>query len=451
VGNSAANVFAGGAGDDTYGVSTGDTVVEQADEGTDLVLSNVSWTLGANLEKLYLTGTGAIDGTGNGQNNTLIGNSAANVLTGGAGDDLFNGSDGTDTLIGGTGHDTYYASVGDTIVENANEGTDWVLSNVSWTLAPNLENLTLFGTGAIDGTGNSQNNIFVGNSAANVFAGGAGDDTYGVSVGDSVVEQADEGTDWVLSNVSFTVGSNIENLTLTENAANGTGNELNNTLMGNSGANVLTGGAGDDTYGVSTGDTVVEQANEGTDLVLSNVSWTLGANVEKLTLTGTAAIDGTGNELNNTLIGNSAANVLTGGAGNDTLAGGQGNDTYVVNPGDGQDTVAENDGTAGHTDQLLFGTGIDPIDLVLSRQATDLRIAVYGTADRVTIRDWYSAPTTAQVEALQAGDGQMLLNTQVEQLIQAMATFSQQTGLTWEQGIAQQPQEVQTILAASWQ
>ena len=89
---------------------------------------------------------------------------------------------------------------------------------------------------------------------------------------------------------------------------------------------MLTGGAGDDTYVVGTGDTVVEAANAGIDLVQSSVSWTLGANIENLTLIGTEAIDGTGNSLNNILTGNSAANVLTGGAGNDTLDGGAGAD-----------------------------------------------------------------------------------------------------------------------------
>ena len=69
----------------------------------------------------------------------------------------------------------------------------------------------------------------------------------------------------------------------------------------------------------------------------------------------------------------------------------------------------------------------------------------------MTIQNWFSAPATAQVETIQAGNGQTLLSTQVDQLIQAMAGFTQQTGLTWDQGIAQKPEEVQTVLAASWQ
>jgi Ca2+-binding RTX toxin-like protein len=181
------------------------------------------------------------------------------------------------------------------------------------------------------------------------------------------------------------------------------------------------------------------------------VTWTLGANLENLTLLGTAAINGTGNSLNNTLTGNSAANVLTGGAGNDTLTGGLGSDTYQVDRAEGRDTIAENDGTGGNSDLLLYGTTINPLDLVLSQQANNLRIAIHGSTDYVTIQNWFSAPTTAQVETIQAGNGLTLLNTEVDQLIQAMATFTQQTGLTWDQGIDQQPAQVQSVLAASWQ
>jgi Ca2+-binding RTX toxin-like protein len=434
VGNRRANVLTGGAGDDTYVVGAGDIVVEQANEGIDTVQSAVSWTLGANLENLTLLGTGAIDGTGNSLNNTLIGNSAANVLTGGA------------------GHDTYIVGTGDIVVEQANEGIDLVLSAVTWTLGDNIERLTLKGTGAIDGTGNSLNNTLIGNSAANVLTGGAGHDTYIVGTGDTVVELANEGIDLVLSDATWTLGDNIERLTLkgTE-AIDGTGNSLSNILTGNSAANVLTGGAGNDTYVVGLDDTVVEQANEGIDLVLSDATWTLGDNIERLTLKGTGAIDGTGNSLSNILTGNSAANVLTGGVGNDMLVGGLGNDTYVVNQGEGQDTISENDGTVGNSDSLLYGATINPLDLVLSQQANNLRIAIHGSTDSVTIQNWFSAPTTAQVETIQAGNGQTLLSTQVDQLIQAMASFSQQTGLTWDQAIDQQPQQVQAVLAASWQ
>ena len=153
---------------------------------------------------------------------------------------------------------------------------------------------------------------------------------------------------------------------------------------------------------------------------------------------------------NDTMTGGSGADQFTGGIGNDTLTGGSGNDLYNFSRGDGQDTINDADPFAGNQDKLLFGTTINPLDLVLSRQANDLRLAIHGTTNQMTIQNWYTSPTTNQIEDLQAGNGQHLLNTQVNQLIQAMASFSQQTGLTWDQGIDQRPQDVQTVLAASW-
>ena len=87
---------------------------------------------------------------------------------------------------------------------------------------------------------------------------------------------------------------------------------------------------------------------------------------------------------------------------------------------------------------------------MISRQANDLRLSVHGSTDFVTVQNWYTSSSN-RTETIQAGNGQTLLSTQVDQLIQAMAGFTQQTGLTWDQAIDQQPLEVQAVLAASWQ
>jgi Ca2+-binding RTX toxin-like protein len=374
-GGTGADSMAGSLGDDTYVVDNlEDEVAEGTDEGIDTVQSSVSYTLSADVENLTLTGTSGLSGTGNTLANTLTGNTGANTLTGGAGNDTLNGGSGADTMIGGTGDDTYVRdNTGDVVTELADEGIDTVQSSVAYTLGNNLENLTLSGTSNIAGTGNSLDNILTGNTGTNTLTGGAGNDTYIVGTGDSTTELAAGGTDLVLSSVTWTLASNVENLTLTgTGTVNGTGNTQNNVITGNvannilsglTGADTLVGGLGNDTYVIdNAGDVVVENVGEGTDLVQSSITYTLGAGVEDLTLTGTSGLSGTGNELNNVLTGNSGANTLTGGAGNDTLNGGTGADTMIGGTGD--DTYVRDN--TGDVITELAGEGIDTVQTSLT-------------------------------------------------------------------------------------
>ena len=163
-----ADTMIGGKGNDTYVVdNAADVVTELADEGTDTVQSSISYTLGEHLENLTLIGKGNIDGNGNSTNNTITGNDGANIL---------NGNGGADTLIGGRGNDTYMVnSIDDVIKENGwSSDIDNVVASIDWTLFAKLENLTLTGSDAINGTGNTDDNIIVGNNAANILDGGNG-------------------------------------------------------------------------------------------------------------------------------------------------------------------------------------------------------------------------------------------------------------------------------------
>jgi Ca2+-binding RTX toxin-like protein len=421
------DAIAGGLGDDTYVVdSATDVITEVAGEGVDLVQSSVTYTLAANVENLTLTGTTAINGTGNALDNVITGNSGANTLTGGAGNDTLNGGTGNDSMNGGLGDDTFVVdSTSDVVTEAAGEGVDLVQSSVTYTLVANVENLTLTGTSAINGTGNALDNIITGNSGTNTLTGGAGNDTYYVTSGDTVTETSGNGTDTVMSGVTWTLGSNLENLTLTGTSAiNATGNTLDNVLTGNSAANTLTGGTGNDTYYVGTGDTVTEASSAGTDTVISNVTWTLGSNLENLTLSGTTAINGTGNTLANVLTGNSAANTLVGGTGNDTLSGGggndtlqgdAGNDTYLFGLGEGQDTINNYDTTTTRTDTLQLGAGIALADVTFTQSGNNLIVSVDGTSDQVTIQNYFSSSGTSayRLEAIRFNDGTTLAYTDV--------------------------------------
>ena len=381
-----ADTLIGAAGNDVYLVdNAGDVITELSTtgSGTDTVNASVSYTLGANVENLTLLG-GALVGTGNTLNNLLIGNALANTLAGDAGNDTLDGGTGADTLTGGVGNDVYLVdNAGDVVTEALNAGTDTVRASIDSTLASNLENLTLTGS-ALSGTGNTLNNLLTGNALANTLVGdagydtldgglgadtltgGTGNDIYIVDeLGDVVTESTAAGTDTVKSGINYTLGTNLENLTLTGSAVSGTGNTLtniligsalanvltddlgNDTLDGGTGADTLTGGLGNDVYVVdNAGDVVNEATDAGTDTVKASISYILAANLENLTLTGTANLNGVGNALTNVLTGNAGNNRLEAGLGGlDKLIGGLGNDVYVIAAAGVTVTEALNAGT----------------------------------------------------------------------------------------------------------
>ncbi|EGF93682.1 hemolysin-type calcium-binding repeat 2 copies family protein [Asticcacaulis biprosthecium C19] len=316
---------------------------------TDTIFNSNSTRLDQYSENLTLTGRGNIKGVGNSWDNVLTGNSGIN------------------TLEGQLGNDTYYVQNSeDHIVEYRNGGVDLVYASVDYSLAGgDTEYLFLTGTADLNGRGNASANTLAGNGGANrlsgdrghdrlnggagadTLIGATGNDTYVVdNVGDSVSDVDENffsgGTDVVEASVSWTLGTDLEQLVLTGAAAiDGTGNGLSNVLTGNDARNVLTGGLGNDTYYIQNEtDRVVELHFEGEDTVISSVSYSLfGRAVETLLLTGTGNLNGTGNSLNNTLTGTDGNNVLDGGTGGDLMSGGLGNDTYYVD--NFYDNVAE--------------------------------------------------------------------------------------------------------------
>ena len=261
--------------------------------------------------------------TGTDEADSIVGSTSADTIYGYAGNDTLIGGEGADSMIGGADNDLYYVdNTSDVVVENSSEGTDTISSSVSYTLSDNVEDLILTGTDSINGYGNDLNNVITGNLADNIIDGGAGADTmiggdgnetyYVDNIGDVVTEVVDEGIDLVSSSINYTLGDNVENLTLTgTDSLTGTGNELDNVITGNSGDNTLTGGEGDDTliggegadsligwtgddvyYVDDASDEVVESSDEGTDLVYTEVSYTLDANVENVTVEAVSKING---------------------------------------------------------------------------------------------------------------------------------------------------------------
>ena len=256
-------------------------------------------------------------------NDVLKGGIGNDTLEGGSGNDTLNGGKGVDDLIGGLNNDIYSVdNANDMVTERLSEGIDLVSSSVTYTLSANVENLTLTGTLTINGTGNDQANIISGNVAANRLIGLAGNDT----------------------------------------------------LNGGSGADTLIGGRGNDSYIIdNANDRVNERLNEGIDIVSSSVTYTLSANVENLTLTGTTAINANGNGLANNLKGNTATNRLTGGGGNDTLDGGTGKN--ILTGGTGKDIFKLT--TTGHIDSITDFVVID--DTIQLENAAYTKLTTTGT------------------------------------------------------------------------
>ena len=385
-----ATVMYGLAGDDSYFV---DDVADQAIEsiagvdtgGYDIVASMVSYYLGDNVEELLLIGSGNLYGSGNSSDNFILGNDGNNQLYGWGGDDELVGGLGSDTLNGGDGYDianysgasrsvTVSLLLQDQVQVTGSEGSDYLTG---------IEGLTgsQFGDVLI---GDDNGNQLDGGAGNDTMTGGAGDDDYIVEdAGDKIVETLNSGFDWVVSLVSYTLGDNLEKLTLiSPEGLNGTGNGLANILNGNSRNNVLDGRAGadtmagrtgNDTYSVdNVGDVVIELVGGGTsDTVKTDLaSYTLGANVENLILVGSGNINGTGNELSNLIIGNGADNVLTGGKGDDTLTGGKGDDMLVS--GTGADRMIGGDGNDTYqygADDTIVEAANGGIDTVLTSLA----------------------------------------------------------------------------------
>nr|WP_306286569.1 calcium-binding protein [Sphingomonas sp. Ant20] len=246
-GGTGQDVMSGGRGNDSYVVDDiGDVVDETGGDGLDTVTSSVSFTLGAGVERLTLSGVAAIDATGSADANILTGNAGVNILSGmegadtlrgmagndqlfgGGGADTLDGGTGADVMAGGLGDDIYIVdTLGDSVDETDGDGVDLVTSSITFTLADGLENLTLTGTSGVHGNGNAGANALTGNSAGNILSGFDGDDLL----------QGLGGNDQLLG---------------------GAGQDR---LVGGTGSDRLTGGTGDDVFVFVTGqgnDTVVD-------------------------------------------------------------------------------------------------------------------------------------------------------------------------------------------------
>ena len=320
-----------GAGSDAVTVTGGRDVVAMG-SGTDTL--TVDWsTIGRNIGTVDAVGSGGVVLTGTlatGYSGIFYGDDALYnnrvdfsgvehfVIRTGNGHDGITTGDGNDTIESGDGNDTVLAGGG--------------------------------------------NDVLRGGLGADVLDGGIGVDTADYSdktVSVSVTLNGATNSSVLVNGVVEDTIRNIENVTGGSGADTLTGDGLANSLNGGSGIDTLTGGNGNDTYTIETVDDLVVETNAdaatgGIDTVLSSLAaYTLTTNVENLTLTGAASINGTGNTLNNVITGNGAANILTGGLGNDTITGGLGADIFrfasALNPATNVDRITDFTPTAVST------------------------------------------------------------------------------------------------------
>ena len=400
-GGTGVDAMDGGDGSDIFFVDDiGDTVIEAANQGVDLVRSTVAaFTLSANVENLIYIGNGTFTGTGN---------ALDNALTGGSGNDILDGGSGNDSMAGGAGNDIYVVdAAGDTVSEAGGSGIDRVeASSSSFTLPTGVENLEYTGSGAFTGTGNDLANIVTGGGLGDTLSGGAGDDNLGGEAGNDVLN-GDAGMDrltggtgadtmnggadndtLVVDNVgdvanggtgidtveitanlsNYAITGDVENITLRA-ASTAIGNALDNLFGGSGGDDGFTAGDGNDTaYGRAGADTL--SGENGNDRLFGEAANdVLNGGSGSDSIYGGADNDGiNGGADADTLYGEAGSDRVTGGTGRDMLYGGAGNDVFAFDDGDSGATVA----TADRVMDFAVGDRIDlsAIDAIVMDSTT---------------------------------------------------------------------------------
>ena len=367
----------------------------------------------------YITGFNDQDDkiSGLAGDDTIYGFAGNDILTGGAGNDTLVGGEGEDVLDGGEGDDRLYGgredryalSGNDTYIFGRGYGRD-IIRDTDIT-AGNLDvikmkedikpedilikrtdnNLELIVKGTTD-------KLIVEDYFSPYY-------NYGVNDPTKMVNKVEE--------VRFTDGTVWDVEYVCREALTTTGSEGSDYITGfNDQDDKISGLAGDDTiYGFAGNDVL---------------------------------IGGAGNDR---LIGGEGEDVLDGGEGNDYMEGGVGNDTYTFGSNSGNDVIFENDSTPDNKDKVVFGE--EQLKLIFSRSGNDMRISLAETDDTLTIRSWYEG-SEHQVEEFKTPDGSVIKNNQVEQLVQAMAAFTEQNGMSWNQAINNRSEEVRNILDQYW-
>ena len=376
-------------------------------------------------------------------NDTLQGGPGDDNLTGGSGNDILNGGAGRDNLEGNEGSDTYRFTrgCGEDRIVNPDDG-DAGVDTLQFTGGVNRRDVEFIMTAGnelnvrIKDTGDaiSINRWF--SSDANYRL-----DRFQFSDGEILTAAQLEEEGYTVYGTTY--DDNRSGSTSHDKMYGYEGNDIlkggagNDRLDGGPGADSMFGNAGNDVYVVDNlKDYIFEDANEGTDTVRSSISYSLGSHVEKLTLTGSAAINGTGNAWKNVLTGNGKINLLSAGAGSDTLNGragndvldgGTGSDTYLFRPGDGRDVIQDCSTLREDVDTLRLTGGIGRNDPVIVKQSDDLYLFL-DESNYVVIEDQFLNGDHG-VERVEVADGYYLARPDLENIVNTMSAINSDPGM----------------------
>jgi len=394
-------------------------------------------------------------------NDMLWGGSGADSLRGGSGNDQLWGEDGNDELLGGDGNDSIQGNPGDDHL-NGEIGEDYLWGGRGNDIQKGGDGHDLiWGEDGDDQLfGDAGNDSIQGNLGDDLVNGGTGEDLLWGGVGNDT-QNGGDGQDqmWGEEGDDQLFGG-ADNDGMQGNAGNdlldgGTGDDWmwgglgSDTLSGGDGQDYIFGEEGDDLLSGGAGNDGM-QGNAGNDLLDGGTGddWMWGG-LGSDTLSGGDGQDRLwGEEGDDQLSGGAGDDWLLGGAGNDLLSGGAGSDTYVFGIGVGHDTVSIQEDSTASQDVMVFEEGILPDQLWFSRNGDDLQVSLIGREDRVTLAAWYG-DKSSRLGQFKVGDGKVLLDSQVQNLVDAMAAFAPpdagQFKLPENYG-----QQLTSVIAANW-
>ncbi|WPB98403.1 calcium-binding protein [Pseudomonas aeruginosa] len=370
-------------------------------------------------------------------NDSLDGYAGNDLLQGDEGHDILYGGAGDDTLVGGLGNDYLYGEAGNDVYRfDRGWGQDTIQNNDSNT---NKVDAIEFGSGI------SANDILLNRDSDNLVLT-LKNSTDRITV--SSYFSQDATSNYRLEEIRFVDGQvlNIDTVkSLVQQATDG-----NDRLFGYAVADTLSGGLGNDSlYGYAGNDLL--QGDEGNDTLYGGAgNDTLIGGADSDYLYGEDGDDRIeGNNGNDTLYGGAGEDTLIGGSGNDYLAGDAGNDIYQLGNGWGQDTINNYHTESNALDRLEFTDNITADKLWFSKNGNNLEINLIGASDKVSISNWYSGKNY-QISQFTAADGKTLLESQVQNLVNAMSSFGVPAGGESEMTVEQR-QQLEVIIAANWQ